>query len=294
MPGDTVVQGAQPVEYVEETSFATDETDPAMNWFGLVDTWTVTQGVEAETVRYLPGSGSSEKLETLQNVKVSEAYTVEASIMPQDLSILKYFTGANGGTSDSLTPIQAGEQDEDNGEYRRIKGMVGEEMVLTIEEDSVATLETTFLAADANNWSGSDYVGAGSHATEDTSTPLTYDDLGSVNLGGSSLGDAVESLTLTVSNDLEVVKDPDATPQSHIAAIAPTSREITVELALTYDDFSMAQDVRNYNAQDLTFTFQDSFTVSDTKYPEFPYEMGPDDLVGDTVASDPATNLAWS
>lgn len=295
MPGQTVVKGAQPVEYVEESSFGQDEADASWQWFGLVTAWSVEQGVEAETVRYLPEAGSSSKLETLQNVKVGEAYSVEATIAPQGFDVFQYFTGSAGGTSDDITPIQLGEQDEDNGEFRRIKGAVGEELSYTIEEDSVAEMTASFIAADANDWASSDYVGAGSHASEDTSEPHKYPDLGNVNLGGSSLSDAIESITVTISNNLEVVKDPDAAPDSNIAAIVPTSRDITVELALTYDDFSMAQDVRSYTAQDLTFDVDaTSFTINDTKYPDFPYEMGPEDLVGDSVSSDPATGISWS
>lgn len=295
MAGQSIVKGAQPVEYVEESNFAEDEADASWQWFGLVTAWSVEQGVEAETVRYLPGTGSSSKLETLQNVKVGEAYSVEATIAPQDFSVWQYFTGTDGGTADDLTPLQLGEQDEDNGEYRRIKGAVGEELSYTIEEDSVAEMTASFMAADANDWSTSDYVGAGSHATEDTTEPHKYPDLGNVNLGGSGLSDAIESITVTISNNLEVVKDPDAVPDSNIAAIVPTSRDITVELALTYDDFSMAQDVRNYNAQDLVFDVDSTtITINDTKYPDFPYEMGPEDLIGDSVSSDPATGISWS
>lgn len=291
------VQGAQPVEYVEETSFGATPSDPAMQWIGAVNSWAVTDSVESQTVRYLPGEGTSNKLETLQNVKVSEMVSVEGTYFPQDLSFLQYWLGGNGSLSDDLTSISVGEIDEDNTEYRVITGLVGEEMTLTIEEDSVAEVEFTMLGADAGDWNATDYIDAGSHATADTTTPLSYDDLGSVQLGGSALGDAIESLALTVSNDLTVVKDPDSSLDSHIVAIVPTTRTISVELSLTYDDFSMADTVRSYAAQDLTFNFgpsSESWTVSDVQFPEFPYELTPEDLVADSVASDPCNNLSFS
>lgn len=296
MPGDSVIQGRQPVEYVEESSFGSDESDGTYNWIGAVTSFSVTPGVESTRVQYLPADDATDKLQTHQNVKVSEAYSVDITYHPQDFTFFQYITGSDGGLADSLTNIQFGEQDEDNSEYRRIKGAVGEELSITISEDEVAEVEASFIAADVNDWAGSDYVGTGSHASEDTSEPYTYDDLGTVNLGGSALDGSVSSLTLTISNDLTVVKDPDASPASHIAAIVPTSREITAELDLTYNNMNMAQTVRNYTKQDLTFNFPSStsWTVSDTAYPEFPYEFTPEDLVGDTVTSDPATNLTWS
>lgn len=302
MPSDSnygAVQGAQPLEYVEETNFGQTPTDPSMSWIGAVNTWSVTDGVESSTVRYLPANGSTNKLEKLQNVKVSEAISAEATYHPQDLSFLKYWLGGAGSLSDDITPISVGEIDEENGQYRTITGMVGEEMTLTIEEDSVAEVTGFFIGANAGDWSSTDYVGAGSHATEDTTEPFTYNDLGNVTLGGSALGDAIESLVVTVSNDLTVVKDPDSSLDSHIVAIVPTSREITTELTLTYDDMSMAKTVRDYTKQDLAFDFPDSgtpktWTVADTAFPEMPYEFSPEDLIGDTLTSDPCTDVSYS
>lgn len=302
MPGSAGVPGAQPVEYLEETNFATEVDEGDYLWFGLVNSWNVTQGVEAETVRYLPDDSSSNKLETLQNVKVSEAFEAELTYNPQDLTLLQYFTGAVGSTSDDLNSLQVGEQDETNGEYRRLLGCVGEEFTLEISEDSVAEATASFISADATNWSATDYTAdvdsdgtSGTHATEDTSEPFTYGDLGNLQLGGTDLPDAVETLTLTISNDLEIVKDPNAARDSNIAALVPTSREISVELALTYDDMSMAQTVRNYTPQDLNFDLDTTtFTVSNVAFPEFPYEMSPTDLIGDTVTSDPAEGLSWA
>lgn len=300
MPGVNTVQGSQPVEYVEETDFATEEPDAAYNWFGLVTSHSVTQGVESENVRYLPADGANDKLETVQNVKVSEAYSAEMTWSLQTLDELSYFTGTTGDTSDDIDSIQIGEQNEDSGEFRRLLGCVGEELTLTIEEDGVVEVTASFVAADATNWSETDYVDtAGSHASANTSEPSTYDDLSSVQLGGSGLGDSIESLTLTISNNLTTVKDPDAGRDTQIAAIVPTSREISVELALTYDDMSMADTVRSYTAENLTFDLDttsgtNSFTVNDVQFPEMPYEFAPDDLVGDTVTSDPATGVLWS
>lgn len=303
MPGASTVKGAQPIEYQEETNFgstASADLEGAYNWFGLVTSFSATQGIEAENVRYLPAAGSTNKLETVENVKVSEAYSGEITFSLQDLTPLQYWTGAAGDTSDDVTSIVVGEQNEDSGEFRNLTGGVGEEVTLTIEEDGVAEMSGSFIFADATDWGTTDYIGStGSHAAADTTTPSTYGDLGGINLGGTALSDAVESLTLTVSNDLEVVKDPDATTASQIAAIVPTSREISVELALTYDDMSMAQTVRSYTKQDLTFNLDvggvtNAFTVTDTQYPEFPYEFAPEDLVGDTVTSDPASGLTWA
>jgi len=300
MPGDTVVQGAQPIEYIEDTNFGSTsqgDTD-TWSWIGLVTSHSVSQETEASTFTYLPEAGISNKLEQKENVKVSEMFSGDETYHPQDFTFFQYFTGAVGGVSSTLTPLLLGEQNEEGSEYRRIAGVVGEELELTISEDSVSEVTASWMAADAEDWGSNDYIDSangGAHASQDTTDPFTYGDLSNVQLGGTDINGAIEELTLGVSNDLEVVKDPNSSFGTNVYAIEVTDRDITVDLTLTYDSMSLAQTVRNYNEQDLTFDFGGkSWTVSEVQFPEFPYEMSPEDLVGDSISSDPCTNLTWA
>lgn len=302
MAGISVLQGAQPVEYVEETTFNTEEADASWNWIGLVQSFSPSIMIEEEMISYLPDGATGLNLEQWTAEKVSEMHEVDISYVPQpgkEFEFLQYFTGAAGGTSASLTPLQLGYTDKDNGEYQRLFGCVGEEWSMTISEDSVAEVDCSFVCASTEDPQTTDYVGTGSHSTEDTSGALTYDDLSNITWGGSSLNHAIESLTLTVSNDLEVVKDPDqGDADSHVAAIVPVNREITVELTLTYQDLSMAQEVRSFNLKDFSFdvatTNTTTFTVNDQAFPEFPFEFGPEDLVSDSVESVPGSGLTYT
>ena len=292
----SIIKGAQPIEYVEETEFAQEEEDASYQWVGAVTSYTGSPEVVAQTANYLPSANASNKLEQSKNQKVSEAWGAEMTYHPQDTDFIQYFTGDVGGLADEPTPIQIGEQNEDSGEFRRLVGCVGESFELSIQEDELAEITAEFIAADATDWSTTDYIGAGSHATEDTSDILTYDDLGNVQLGGVTLSDYIGGLTVSLDITLVVVKDPDSTRQSHIEAIVPVDREITVSLELTYDDMSMAQDVRDYTAQTLSFEFPEgtSWTIEGVQFPEFPYEFGPDDLVGDSLESDRCSNLTYA
>ncbi|MFB6236937.1 MAG: phage tail tube protein [Halopenitus sp.] len=297
MPGNTIVQGSQPVEYVEESTFATAVSNPAMSWIGLVTSFDVSIVTEEEIVKYLPDDADGIDLQTLTAEDVSHMYEVSVTYHPQDLAFLKYFLGGSGSLSPSLTPIQFGQQDKNNAEYNRIFGAVGESATLTIEEDSVAEIDCSFIAAATEDWTGTDYVGTGSHASADTATPLKYDDLANVQWGGVALSDSLESLTVEISNSLEVVKDPDAGIDSHIDAIVPVDREITSELGLTYSNMTMAEDVRSFTKQNLTFDFgpaNESWTVYNQAFPEFPYEFGPEDLVADSVSSVPSDDLTFA
>lgn len=298
MAGQNVVLGAQPVEYVKEGTFATAEADASWNWFGIIDSWSAEQGVESESITYLPEYGASNKLEKRVNVKLREMYSADITYHPQTgFDFLQYFTGTVGGTSDDVPSLQVGEVNEsvDPDEFRRLLGGVGEEVTISVEEDGVAEVEGSFIFADAENWGTSDYIGTGSHASEDTTEPLSYDDLSNVQWGGSDMDGMVESVELTISNELAEVRDPNVSRGTQLAALIPVDREITVDVSFTYDSFDVLSDVRSYTKQDFTFDLgTTSFTVTDVQFPEAPYEYTADDLVSDSLSSDPASSISWS
>lgn len=298
MPGEGVIKGAQPVEYADETSFATELTDTDFNWFGIVDSWSVDQGVESESITYLPEAEASNKLEKRVNVKLREMWEADLTYHPQtsDFSFFKYVTGDSTGLSDTLDSIQIGEVNEDAGpDYRRFLGGVGEELTMSVEEDSVVEIDTSWVFADETGWSSTDYTGTGSHASEDDTRPLTYDDLANVKYNGSELDGMVESLELSVSNEIAQVRDPNNSRGTQIAALVPVDREITVDIDITYDAFGILDDVRSYTDANLTFDLDGtSFTVEGVSFPEAPYEFTADDLVSDSISSDPCDGLSWT
>ena len=299
MPGDfSPIKGAQPVEYAEETDYATELPDTtAYNWFGITTSWSADQGVESTSITYLPEYGADNKLEKRVNVKLREMYEGEITYHPQgDFSFLQYFTGATNGTSDEVPSIQIGEINEDDDTYRRLLGGVGEEVTISVAEDEVAEVSGSFTFGESTDWTSSDYVGVdGEHASEDTTEPWSYDSLGSVTYDGTEMSGAVDSVELTISNDLAVVRDSNSDLSTQIDAIVPVDREITVSVEFTYDNFDMLTDVRDYTAGDFEFTIGNTtFTVGGVKFPEMPYEFTADDLVADSLDSDPASSISWT
>ena len=297
MPGDNVVRGAQPVEYGKETDFATElPEDFDYEWFGLGTSWSPTQGVEQETIDYLPEYDAANKLSKKINVKHSEMWESDITYHPQnDFDFLQFWTGEIGGTSDDVPSIQVGHIDEDNDEFQRLLGGVGEEVTVSVDEDGTFEVDGSFIFADGTEWVVDDYVGTdGSHASEDTTEPFKYADLANITYAREPLDGAVESLEFSISNDIAVVKDPDAGRDTLIASLVPVDREITVDVTLTYSDFDMASKVRDYTPQDFEFDIDGTaFTISGVQFPELPFEMSPTDLISDSVSSDPAADIIW-
>jgi len=386
------IAGSQPVEYGQETSYAGElPSGTSYNWFGITTSWSVDQGVESESITYLPEAGATNKLEKRVNVKLREMYEADLTYHPQsNFDFLQYFTGQIGGTSDQVPSLQAGEIEEENDKYRRLRGGVGEEVTLTVEEDGIAEIDTSWIFGEANDWSTVDYIGDGinttisvtpntdeisvettsidtgeivlydannevldivdasstapqntnnvggttvegfqlrkvgstvtaetinfytdvdgggtsstadynidgSHADEDATEPWSFDSLGSVQYGGTELDGSVDSIKLSISNDLAVVRDANSALSTQIEFIQPVDREITVDVEFTYDNFDILNVVRSYTAKDFEFTLGNTtFTIGGVKFPTAPYEYSPDDLVADSLTSDPANSISWT
>jgi len=182
MPGEfSPVVGSQPVEYAEETNYATELPEPtAYNWFGITTSWSADQGVESTSITYLPEYGADNKLEKRVNVKLREMYEGEVTYHPQgDFSFLQYFTGEVGGTLDDVSSLQIGEINESDDTYRRLMGGVGEEVTVSVAEDEVVEVNGSFTFGEATDWGDIDYVGdTGTVDLDSPVTPETDDSVG--------------------------------------------------------------------------------------------------------------------
>lgn len=294
----TVVEGFKAVvEYVEETTFGTFPTDPAMQWIGLIERATPIVKPLTQTKRYLAADASTNRLEKIMNVKVGEELGLELEYYPQSLpGFLQYFTGSASGLADSLTSISAGIIHKGSGEYMTISGLVGQEATLEIPEEDVVKITCSMVGATAADPSASDYIGLGSHASEDTSEPVTNDDLSGVQMdygaGYVNVEDNVNSIEVVIRNNLHVIKDVGDTKASKIVAIVPVSREVTVGLELDYDDFDMLAKVRSLSSLKFKFTLAGKvFEFTGVRFPEMPIEASADDLIGDRITSLPVTGM---
>jgi hypothetical protein len=110
--------------------------------------------------------------------------------------------------------------------------------------------------------------------------------------GFVSVEDVVKSIEISISNKLGIAKDLNATTSTRIKGIVLLTREVKLGLEMDYDDLDMLTYVRSYNELKFKFTLGTKvITLEGVRFPEMPYEFGPDDLVGDKLTSDPVTKL---
>lgn len=298
------IRSWEPVEYVEETVFTEPVDDPAMQWIGLVEDYSSTTEVDSKRF-YL--TGSTDKVASRkENVKLREELSIEVDYIPQDFTFLQYFTGADGSISDSMPSIQVGERqthatsisggspDTTEEKRRRLLGCFGEKWELTIPQDQLARVSATLSAVQKENWSETDYIGAGSHATESAQSAIAYGDVSNIQLGGQSIREYVSELKLLVDNRFTVFTSPDSSKDTEIDSVVLNDRQIKVGMTINYADSHFAQVVTSYDKQDFTFDIgTTSFTVHDVQFPVFEQISRPADLIGMSVTSDPASDMTY-
>lgn len=286
-----MIQGATPVEYVEETSFGELVTDPNMQWVGYVTDYESVNQINSK--RY-PKVGANNNVSTFgKNVEQEQDIDVSMTFRPQGLDFLKYFTGTLYGIADTVIPIQFGEQAD--GQYRRVYGCLGETLTMGISEDSIATADASFLSIDYTDWSTTDYVGAGSHATENTDSPLTFDDVSDIQYGGVPFDQYVSGITLNIENSLTVFTSVDSNRPTEIISVKLDDREVTVDLDIKFADIAFSDEILNFEPKTLRFTIGGvKFILYDVQFPEFENATAPSQLMGMEISSEPASDLEWN
>ena len=289
-----VVAGNNAVEYVEEATFATTPTDPTMLWLGLVESFTPTVRSVVKDTRYLAAAGD-EALEAVLATKTGMELELAARILPQSLTFwATYVLGATTGTADTLNSISLGHVIDNitTAAYGVYRGCVAKSARLTFARDAPATLELSWLAADFDNYSGTDYIGTGAHASASTSSPLLWSDLTALTWGGVALDPYVQELVITVDNNIKPVYDVGASSSTGISTILPTKRDIKVSLTLDLDDADFYASITALTKQDLVATISSStYTIAGVAFPELAAEYKGDDAVEQTIESVPCQSI---
>lgn len=271
-------------EYVEETTFGQAVTDPAMNWFGRVTSY---ESVQDTDHREFPISPSSNNVTTAyENIEYAENISAEMSYVPQNFDRLKYFLGSSSSVDDSsaLPTIQIGEKSDN--EYRRLLGCVGESWEMSVSEDSAASVSATFIAADKDSWSTTDYIGAGSHATDPGTNAITYSDISNVQFDGSSFSHHLSGLSVSVDNDIQIIKNNDSSFDSKIFLAMLMERDIEVTLNFAYDSNAFTDIVSNFNKHTITFDINNSqFSFSGVKFPTYNQPQSRSEVPGSELTS---------
>lgn len=294
------------VEYVDEVTFATTPSNPTMGWIGIVTRFNPIDRPVSQTKKYFKAVDGTNRAEANVSAQVGYEVGCDIEFIPQTghlTDFLKYWLGGTAAIADTIdysctigmitnstTPY-----------YRLFKGLKGERFTLSVPEKDFVRISGNMVGADVADPTTADYKGSGSHASELDADPLTADDLTSVQFSvddGSnwtSYTDIVKELTLSISNKIVYPTNLASTHKTKIDQVVLTSRDITIGLSMDYDGISTMEYIRDFTEFQVRFTLDGHvFTLTGVRFPEMPYPISPEDVIGDRIESYPVTGMSWT
>ncbi|HZW58255.1 MAG TPA: phage tail tube protein [Nitrososphaerales archaeon] len=227
---------AHSAEYVEETTFGTQPTNPTWNWIGTDLQYSDTADMGSILIRNLGTEDLKSVVKGADNYDVTLDYALQAS------TFLKYLVNSQGGGAGSIdkslsvliSPKISGTTNylealgcrPDSGS---IKWQLGKELRGNLK----------LFAQSISAYTSTDPTGTGSHASDPGTTPWVFTDPGAsgITFGGTAYD--IQDMTVNFNRNLQRVR---AIGQSTAKYIVPSIRDITFDVTI------MLEATANYSA----------------------------------------------
>lgn len=309
------------VEMIDEVTYGVLPATPAMKYIGVVNGVNINDKPIIESGRYLVEDDYTDTLGNTKTAayfhqKTSSEITVDIDYHPKSIEegFLLYALGnpilsagvETAGAVDGLgTSFSIGSKLLSTPKYLVYSGGYVNDFTFEVARDGLATCSASLQFANSGANTGSplytnvDNPSSVDYATDHASTTagdiLTFSDISSSTLtpnGGSAVSDIIESLTINITNNIRWIKNLGSGFTTKISSAALLGRDITLGLELSYDELSLYENI--YAGK--TFTYET--TIDDYKFkfggfvfPEYPVNMNPEELLGETIESTQAVSV---
>lgn len=282
-------------EYVVESVLGTTPSNPTMIAYpGEITDIDVQSGPEMESYKYLRGATDTDPLSCGKSVKTGETHKVTITLKVSGLSWLPFvLLGATTSTyapGTTAHPVSIGLVA--GSEYCVLRGGVLESAVLEFKDNKTSgVLTLTYTGVEKSDWSTTDYIGTGSHSTVPTDAIYTMASITGFMYDGvapSASDIYLESLKISITNNIEPVFDLSASAASKIGDFAFMSRSMVLEMGMSMIGMGVHDDLLDGTDHQIDFTLgSKDFTFSGLYWINAPsVKLGPAAKVGMTLTSD--------
>jgi len=291
--------GLKAVEYIEDDPFGTTPLNSNWSWFGLVEKYDTPIKKDTESFKYLPDPDDTTGLTRKRTQVVGGTLEGSLSYYIQDFAFWKYAMGNASTLGNTLTGISVSQTiEEPSGTKKFIvsKGNIVKSLKLTLPSDGIGKVDCSLVRVEVADPTDTDPTGTlGSHASEDTSDALLWDELSDVCMDAddpptTSIGHIVGDLNLEIVNDIDMPKDVDETTWTKIAGVVLNSRDINLGIRLTWIDVNdtaapkIHDIIKNSTLQNFRFTLGDRIAiVKNLLFTEWNPALAPEEYLGEEL-----------
>ena len=310
-------------EIVDESAFGVFPSDPVMEYIGVVDKININDKPIISSTRFLPQDAYTDTMGNLKtsaylHQKTASDITVEVPYNPKNITdgflihalgdpSLTAETQATGATDTLGTSFSLAGYALTTPKYFVYTGGYVQDFSLEIpKEDFVKSTATLGFANSGNMSAGyvntpnllaSDYIGEApaAHATATAGGVLTFADVTTSTLtpdGGDAADDIVNSITINIKNNIEWVKELGSAFTTGKSAAVLLGRDITLGIELSYNELDIYDEIFAGTTFSYSLTFDSYlFEFDGFKFPEYPIDLNPEELLGETIESNQVTNI---
>ena len=271
-----------------------DVTKPIMLWPGLTKSFLV--GVEEvyEEILHLGANGDTSLLANVRNMKMREELPFSAEIVPQQTlhwPLLQYSVGGTGAFSDEVDSTSWIKELDDN--FSVFTGIMMESFKVDMPEQGIVSQTLSGFAGHQIAPSAVDPVIT--HATANTSDPLTWNDITSIKMGASDppttdITHCIGDISFGFTSEIAKRKHPESSLTTKMCGIRVMKRIMEASLTLTYADQTFLSLVTGGTSQNLlikigTTPNETTFKIIGLRWPKYVAEAKPDEIIGDAITA---------
>jgi hypothetical protein len=251
MVGEDLIHGSsisfQPENRATTGTYGTlliGECLPVFQWPGLNTSFGINVEKAYEEVEYTPAHGNDHTLECIRNAQVAEELPFSLNVVPQvdgNWKLLEYITGDDEGFGDA--PDSTSWMKELDGKFSVFTGVMPTDYKCDIPGKGVAKESIGGFAGHRAAISPTDptVAGGGSHALEDTSRPIVWNDIVSVKMDenaspGTEIKHCLSDISFGFTSEIAVDVKPSSLLSTKICDVKVVSRKMFVSLKMAWID----------------------------------------------------------
>ena len=237
-------------QYVEETTYGTFPTNPAMNWIGAVDNFDPKADMQSIMV---PQVGTEDLRYIL---KGAEVYTMDLEFGLQTSTFAKYGIGSQGGgagTIDKSLSVLFSAKLNTVENYVQVLGSRIGSFTISSQTGQLTKAKCQLQAKAIPLPSSVSPIGSGSFATDPASNPWTFYDGGANPVTIGAVNPDVREFSVTFERNLERLH---VLGQSQQKFLPPKQRRITGSFTIVWEDVNQYTNLTSDTGVTITWVLK--------------------------------------
>ncbi len=236
---------AHSAEYVEETTYGSLPSNPAMNWIGTDMQYSDSADMGQILIRNIGKEDLTAVVSGAQDYEVDVDYAIQSS------AFLKYLVNSQGGGSGSIDKslsLLISPKISGTTNYLQALGCRPDNGSIAWSLGKETRAKMKLYCQSIQAYTSTDPVGSGTHASDPGTNPWVFTDPGASGITIGGTGYDFQDLTVTFNRNLQRIR---AIGQATVKYLPPAVRDITFDATIMLEATSSYSALLNNTSQTI-------------------------------------------